>query len=60
MSTPRLLLDGVEEDVSVILETELLAPRISFWSSMGRLIQMFQESCGSLDHTSSDTRVPLL
>jgi hypothetical protein len=57
---PRPLLDGVEEDVLVILETELLAPRINFQSSMGRLIQMFRESCGSLDHASSDTRVPLL
>jgi hypothetical protein len=31
----------MEEDVLVILETELLAPRINFPSSMGRLIQMF-------------------
>jgi hypothetical protein len=27
---------------------------------LGRLIQMFRESCGSLDHASSDTRVLLL
>jgi hypothetical protein len=56
----RLPLDGVEEDTLVILETESLAPRINFLSSIGRLIQMFRESCGSLDHASSDTRVPLL
>jgi hypothetical protein len=41
VAIPRLLLDGMEEDESVILETEPLAPKINFQSSMGRLIQMF-------------------
>jgi hypothetical protein len=31
----------MEGDVSVILETESLAPRINFWSSMGRLMKRF-------------------